>query len=95
MQVSTPAPARKSHRNLSVLLVEDSRLLAERLRETILNVPGVHRVGSVDRSQYIAAVVLDHKSGGCLAWNLDCAAKHAGIAAPSGRLRWFARNRLN
>ena len=52
MQVSTPAPARKSHRNLSVLLVEDSRLLAERLRETILNVPGVQRVGSVDMSQY-------------------------------------------
>ncbi len=52
MQVSTPAPARKSNRNLSVLLIEDSRLLAERLRETILNVPGVQRVGSVDMSQY-------------------------------------------
>jgi hypothetical protein len=35
-----------------VLLIEDSRLLAERLRETILNVPGVQRVGSVDMSQY-------------------------------------------
>lgn len=52
MQVSTPAPARKSNRNLSVLLIEDSRLLAERLRETILNVPGVQWVGSVDMSQY-------------------------------------------
>jgi hypothetical protein len=52
MQVSTPAPARKSNRNLSVLLIEDSRLLAERLRETILNVPGVQGVGSVDMSQY-------------------------------------------
>jgi two-component system OmpR family response regulator len=35
-------------RNLSVLLVEDSRVLAERLRETLLSVPGVQLAGSVD-----------------------------------------------
>jgi two-component system, OmpR family, response regulator len=35
-------------RNLSVLLVEDSRVLAERLRETLLSVPGVRLVGTVD-----------------------------------------------
>jgi DNA-binding NarL/FixJ family response regulator len=35
-------------RNLSVLLVEDSRVLAERLRETLLSVPGVHLVATVD-----------------------------------------------
>ena len=33
--------AAMSPRNLSVLLVEDSRVLAERLRETLLSVPGV------------------------------------------------------
>lgn len=35
-------------RNLSVLLVEDSRVLAERLRETLLSIPGVHLTGTVD-----------------------------------------------
>ena len=35
-------------RNLSVLLVEDSRVLAERLRETLLSVPGVQLTGTVD-----------------------------------------------
>jgi two-component system, OmpR family, response regulator len=39
---STPA------RTLSVLLVEDSRLQAERLRETILLTPGVQLAGTVD-----------------------------------------------
>jgi two-component system OmpR family response regulator len=37
-----------SFRNLSVLLVEDSRVLAERLRETLLGVPGVQLTGTVD-----------------------------------------------
>jgi two-component system, OmpR family, response regulator len=37
-----------SSRNLSVLLVEDSRVLAERLRETLLSVPGVQLAGTVD-----------------------------------------------
>jgi len=37
-----------SSRNLSVLLVEDSRVLAERLRETLLSVPGVQLTGTVD-----------------------------------------------
>jgi len=37
-----------SPRNLSVLLVEDSRVLAERLRETLLGVPGVQLAGTVD-----------------------------------------------
>jgi two-component system OmpR family response regulator len=35
-------------RNLSVLLVEDSRLLADRLREAILKVPGTQLAGAVD-----------------------------------------------
>jgi DNA-binding NarL/FixJ family response regulator len=35
-------------RELTVLLVEDSPLLAERLRETLLAVPGVHLAGTVD-----------------------------------------------
>jgi len=37
-----------SLRNLSVLLVEDSRVLAERLRETLLSVPGVQLTDTVD-----------------------------------------------
>jgi DNA-binding NarL/FixJ family response regulator len=41
-------PQRMSSRNLSVLLVEDSRVLAERLRETLLSVPGVQLAGTVD-----------------------------------------------
>src|SRR6202167_6648168 len=40
--------AHVSPRNLSVLLVEDSRVLAERLRETLLSVPGVQLAGTVD-----------------------------------------------
>jgi DNA-binding NarL/FixJ family response regulator len=40
--------AEMSSRNLSVLLVEDSRVLAERLRETLLSVPGVQLAGTVD-----------------------------------------------
>ena len=39
--------AQMSSRNLSVLLVEDSRVLAERLRETLLSVPGVPLAGTV------------------------------------------------
>lgn len=35
-------------RNLSVLLVEDSRLLTDRLREAILSVPGTQLAGAVD-----------------------------------------------
>jgi DNA-binding NarL/FixJ family response regulator len=41
-------PAEMNARNLSVLLVEDSRVLAERLRETLLSVPGVQLTGTVD-----------------------------------------------
>jgi two-component system, OmpR family, response regulator len=37
-----------SPRQLSVLLVEDSRVLAERLRETLLSVPGVQLAATVD-----------------------------------------------
>jgi two-component system OmpR family response regulator len=40
--------AEMGSRNLSVLLVEDSRVLAERLRETLLSVPGVQLAGTVD-----------------------------------------------
>jgi DNA-binding NarL/FixJ family response regulator len=34
--------------DLSVLLVEDSRLLADRLREAIVHIPGVQLAGTVD-----------------------------------------------
>jgi len=44
-------------RNLSVLLVEDSRVLAERLRETLLSVPGVQLAGTVDsEAEAVAAL---------------------------------------
>jgi DNA-binding NarL/FixJ family response regulator len=51
-----------------VLLVEDSRVLAERLRETLLSVPGVQLAASVDseagavaalRGQPVDVVLLD------------------------------------
>jgi DNA-binding NarL/FixJ family response regulator len=46
-----------SSRNLSVLLVEDSRVLAERLRETLLSVPGVQLAGTVDsEAEAVAAL---------------------------------------
>jgi DNA-binding NarL/FixJ family response regulator len=44
-------------RNLSVLLVEDSRVLAERLRETLLSVPGVQLAGTVDSEAEAVAVL--------------------------------------
>jgi DNA-binding NarL/FixJ family response regulator len=37
-----------SPHHLSVLLVEDSGVLADRLRETVLSVPGVELIGTVD-----------------------------------------------
>jgi DNA-binding NarL/FixJ family response regulator len=44
-------------RNLSVLLVEDSRVLAERLREALLAVPGVQLAGTVDsEAEAVAAL---------------------------------------
>jgi len=46
-----------SSRNLSVLLVEDSRVLAERLRETLLSVPGVQLAGTVDCEADAVAVL--------------------------------------
>jgi two-component system, OmpR family, response regulator len=46
-------------RHLSVLLVEDSRVLAERLRETLLSVPGVQLAASVDcEADAVAALQL-------------------------------------
>ena len=49
--------AEMSSRNLSVLLVEDSRVLAERLRETLLSVPGVQLAGTVDsEAEAVAAL---------------------------------------
>jgi DNA-binding NarL/FixJ family response regulator len=46
-----------SARNLSVLLVEDSRVLAERLREALLAVPGVRLAGTVDsEAEAVAAL---------------------------------------
>jgi len=49
--------AAMSSRNLSVLLVEDSRVLAERLRETLLSVPGVQLAGTVDSEADAVAVL--------------------------------------
>jgi two-component system, OmpR family, response regulator len=43
-QLKTPVGVR----NLSVLLVEDSKLLTDRLREAILNIPGAQLAGTVD-----------------------------------------------
>jgi DNA-binding NarL/FixJ family response regulator len=37
-----------SSRRLSVLLVEDSEVVADRLRETVLSVPDVELLGTVD-----------------------------------------------
>src|ERR1700728_3375962 len=49
--------AQMSSRNLSVLLVEDSRVLAERLREALLAVPGVQLAGTVDsEAEAVAAL---------------------------------------
>jgi DNA-binding NarL/FixJ family response regulator len=47
-------------RNLSVLLVEDSRVLAERLRETLLSVPGVQLAGTVDCEADAVAALQRH-----------------------------------
>jgi len=49
-----------SSRNLSVLLVEDSRVLAERLRETLLSVPGVQLAGTVDSEAEAVAALQRH-----------------------------------
>jgi two-component system OmpR family response regulator len=46
--LEAPSPTPTHPRNLSVLLVEDSRLLTDRLREAILNVPGTQLAGTVD-----------------------------------------------
>src|ERR1700689_2311728 len=52
--------AHMSSRNLSVLLVEDSRVLAERLRETVLSVPGVQLTGTVDSEADAVAALQRH-----------------------------------
>jgi DNA-binding NarL/FixJ family response regulator len=53
-------PVEMSSRNLSVLLVEDSRVLAERLRETLLSVPGVQLAGTVDSEADAVAALQRH-----------------------------------
>ena len=52
--------AHVNSRNLSVLLVEDSRVLAERLRETLLSVPGVQLAGTVDSEADAVALLQRH-----------------------------------
>src|SRR6202167_3942160 len=52
--------AHMSSRNLSVLLVEDSRVLAERLRETLLSVPGVQLAATVDSEADAVAALQRH-----------------------------------
>jgi two-component system OmpR family response regulator len=44
-------------RTLSVLLVEDSRLLTDRLREAILNVPGARLAATVDSESEAVATL--------------------------------------
>jgi DNA-binding NarL/FixJ family response regulator len=58
--VVLPDPVQMSSRNLSVLLVEDSRVLAERLRETVLSVPGVQLAGTVDCEADAVAALQRH-----------------------------------
>src|SRR5580704_7464502 len=53
-------PVHMGSRNLTVLLVEDSRVLAERLRETVLSVPGVHLAGTVDSEAEAVAALQRH-----------------------------------
>ncbi len=55
-----PSMDAMSSRNLSVLLVEDSRVLAERLRETLLSVPGVQLAGTVDSEAEAVAALQRH-----------------------------------
>lgn len=55
-----PDPVQMSSRNLSVLLVEDSRVLAERLRETLLSIPGVQLAGTVDSEADAVAALQRH-----------------------------------
>jgi DNA-binding NarL/FixJ family response regulator len=55
-----PETDSRSLRNLSVLLVEDSRVLAERLRETLLSVPGVQLLGTVDSEAEAVAALQRH-----------------------------------
>ena len=66
--VDLPGSDATGLRSISVLLVEDSRVLAERLRETLLSVPGVQLAASVDceadaiaalHGQPVDVVVLD------------------------------------
>ena len=44
-------------RNISVLLVEDSRVLAERLRESLLDVPKARLVGRADNEMDAVAIL--------------------------------------
>jgi two-component system OmpR family response regulator len=59
-QTSILSGAPISPRNLSVLLVEDSRVLAERLRETLLSVPGVQLAATVDSEADAVAALQRH-----------------------------------
>jgi DNA-binding NarL/FixJ family response regulator len=59
-QTSFIPKAQMSPRNLSVLLVEDSRVLAERLRETLLSVPGVQLAATVDSEADAVAALQRH-----------------------------------
>ena len=52
-----PERHRTSLRNLSVLLVEDSKLLTDRLREAILSVPGAQLAGTVDSESEAVATL--------------------------------------
>lgn len=53
-------PVRMGSRNLSVLLVEDSRVLAERLRETLLSMPCVQLAGTADSEADAIAALQRH-----------------------------------
>ena len=60
MQPSFIPKTQMSPRSLSVLLVEDSRVLAERLRETLLSVPGVQLAETVDSEADAVAALQRH-----------------------------------
>lgn len=57
-------------REVSVLLVEDSVVLAERLRETVLSIPGVQLTGTVD-SEAAALAALQHQAVDVLLLDLN------------------------
>ena len=57
LSVARKGPEHVRTFELSVLLVEDSQLLADRLRESIANLPGVELAGTVDNESDAVATM--------------------------------------